>query len=107
MSASFAALEARVNAAVITYLSNRIVTVAPPAAPSFEGMFEDVGAAELEGLVQAVQPRLTASLADWTVLPRGTLISLLNPATLEVAEFVVTDSNLDGAGFIVYALRTP
>lgn len=107
MLASFAALEARVNAAVITYLSNRIVTVAPPASPSFEGMFEDVGAAELEGLVQATQPRLTASLADWPELPRGTQISLLNPATLAVHDFVIADSNRDGAGFIVYALRTP
>ena len=103
----FAALELRVNAAVIKYLSNRIVTVAPPASPSFEGMFEDVGAAELEGLVQATQPRLTASLADGPELPRGTQISLLNPATLAVEEFEVSDSNRDGAGFIVYALRTP
>jgi hypothetical protein len=107
MLAAFAALEARVNAAVITYLSNRIVTVAPSAIPSFEGMFEDVGAAELEGLVQAAQPRLTASLADWPELPRGTQISLLNPATLAVDAFEVAGSDKDGAGFIVYALRTP
>jgi len=107
VAAAFAALEARVNAAVITYLSNRIVTVAPSAAPSFEGMFEDVGAAELDGFVQATQPRLTASLADGPELPRGARVSLLNPANLSVQDFEVVDSNRDGAGFIVYALRTP
>lgn len=104
MPASFARLESRVNAAVVTRLSNRVVTVAALSL-EFSGMFEDAGTAVLEGIVESTEPRLTSSLADAQILPRGTAVQLLNPATLETASYEVTRSEPDGAGFIVYSLR--
>lgn len=105
MLAAFASLELRANAAVIEHLSNREVTV-PTMALEFVGMFEDVGVDALDGMVETTQPRLTVSLADAAELPRQTVIVLRNPATLATASYQVAGSDPDGAGFMVYRLRS-
>lgn len=104
MPSAFAALEARVNSAVIARLSNRLVTVASLGL-QFEGVYEAAGVEDLDGLVETTQPRLTVSLADAPELARETQVVVLNPATLESKTLLVTGSNPDGAGFMVYALR--
>lgn len=104
MLASFAALEARANAAVVQRLSNRQV-IAPVLGLAFAGMFDDVGTAGVDGLVTITQPRLTVSLLDVPELPRDTALVVVNPATLASTAYLTKESEPDGAGFMVYQLR--
>lgn len=104
MSGAFAFIEAQVNATVMRTLSNRQV-LAPVLGLAFVGMFEDAGAAGVDGLTEITQPRLTVSVLEVPELPRDTALVVVNPATLASTAYLTKESEPDGAGFMVYQLR--
>lgn len=102
MPAPFAALEARVNAAVIDHLANRVGSFTPVAgvARDVSGVFDAEYATQLEQMAGDSTPAFsgrTDQLADAT---RGSLL------TLPEGNFEVVEAQPDGAGMTVLRLRS-
>lgn len=103
MNASFAVLEARVDAAVVDRLANRLVVA---GALSFVAIFDDAGRDGLEGLVETTDPRLSAVRDDIVAqLTYGAVLTVVHPVTLATKAYELVRSVPDGAGFHVLCLR--
>lgn len=103
MAPAFAALEARVNAAVARTLANRMVTV---AGVSFAAIFEDAGAVQLDGLAESTEPRLSAVPAELAaLLTREVAIAIAHPVTGEITLRKLARKEPDGFGFLTLYLR--
>ena len=104
MPAPFAALEARVNAAVNSRLSDRLVTA---GALSFAAMYAAAGAPVLNDLVASTEPRLIAVPADAAQqLARGQEVAIVHPVTGDVHTCALArDPEPDGGGMFTLYLR--
>jgi len=104
MSAAFAALEDRVNAAVNARLSNRMVT---SGALTFAAIFEAPGAADLEDLAASTEPRLSAvPAAAAAQLVRAQSVAVAHPITGDVHTYALArDPEPDGGGTYTLYLR--
>lgn len=114
---SFAALEARVNAAVIQRLSNRVASVVPAgggAARPVSGIYDAAYATSLEDMVGGSTPAFTCSSAEGRDLTAGATIVLSSvtevlPNGTEIVwasvTFAVVEHMPDGAGLTVLRLR--
>jgi hypothetical protein len=103
MPAAFAALESRVNAAVIDRLSNRTAAYTAPgggAARDVDGIFDAHYATDLESLAGDSTPAFTCSTDTVSDATRGAHLTV----GLEV--FEVVEVMPDGAGLTVLRLRS-
>ena len=102
MPTPFAALESRVNAAVMRRLSNREAAYVPVAggAPRMVlGIFEAQYGTDLERMAGDIFPAFTCKSADVADVSRGATL-LIDATSYEVVEPMP-----DGAGFTVLRLR--
>jgi len=110
----FAALQARVNAAVIDRLSERQASFTPKgggAARPLQGMYDDAYGTQLEQMAGDSSPALTVRtdlVLDATPGATLILLAVIDAAGVLVAPeetFEVVEPQPDGAGFTVLRLR--
>ena len=101
MPASFAALESRVNRAVMKTLSNRTVIFTPAGGPARElaGIFDADYARMLEELVTSSTPAMTFATESVEDATRGAEL------TFDSTSWEVVEVEPDGAGLTVLRLR--
>lgn len=97
MPAAFAALEARVNAAVLSRLSNAVASVGGEDVPV---IFERPYAGPFEGAVDASAPTCTGPSSAFGVLERD------DPIVIDGVAYEIETAEPDGAGMVNLTLRT-
>lgn len=114
---SFAALESRVNAAVIKRLSNRVASCTPSGGGvprDVPGLFDAEYAEQLDGMVGGSTPAFTCNSGYAVDLTAGATVVV--PSVVEVlpdgsevvwasVTYEVAEPMPDGAGFTVLRLR--